>query len=203
MLKVGLTGGMASGKSFVGKAFAERGCLLIEADLLGHEVLSPQGAAYPAVVHEFGRAILSPDGTIDRRRLAAEVFGKPDRLALLNKLVHPAVYQREEELMATASADSIVVVAAAILVETGSYRRFDRLVVAACTREQQIERAMKRDGATREQVLQRLERQLPLEEKRKLADYVIDTSGTKEETLRQTEEVHNCLRRLCEVTTGV
>ncbi|MCC6862000.1 MAG: dephospho-CoA kinase [Bryobacterales bacterium] len=197
MLKVGLTGGYATGKSFVGDVLAGLGCYLIRADELGHQVLLPAGAAYAAVVREFGERILNPDGTIDRKRLAGEVFGRPERLAVLNGLVHPPVIRREEELIARRSLEDpggIAVVEAAILVETGSYRRFDRLIVTVCRPDQQIERAMARNGLTREQVEQRLSRQMPLEEKRKYADYVIDTSGAKEDTVRQVREVYAALR---------
>lgn len=199
MLRVGLTGGLASGKSFVAHALRDLGCYLIEADELGHQVLLPGAEAYGPVVNEFGHGILEDDGSIDRRRLAAIVFGEPERLKKLNSLVHPAVIARQERAIAEISArdaKAIVVVEAAILVETGSYRRFDRLVVVICSSGLQIERAMKRDSATREQVLARLERQLPLEEKLRFADYVIDTSGTKEETLKQTRDLYNSLRSL-------
>jgi dephospho-CoA kinase len=199
MLRIGLTGGLASGKSFVGQALADLGCHLIRADELGHEALLPGGEAYEAVVRNFGPGILDESGRIDRRRLGQEVFGDPSRLALLNRLVHPAVIRREEELIAQAEAADprgIAVVEAAILVETGSYRRFDRLVLVVCAEEQQIERAMKRDGVSREEVLARLRQQMPLNEKRKFADYVIDTSGEKEDTLRQAREVYESLRRI-------
>ncbi len=196
MLKVGLTGGLASGKSFIGRVLAERGCVLIQADLLGHRVLLPDGAAYADVLREFGRGVVNADETINRKALAAEVFSRPERLAVLNAIVHPAVYRLEDEMVAAADSGAIVVVEAAILIETGNWRRFDKLIVAVCTREQQIERAMHRDGASLPDVLSRLDRQLPLEEKRKLADYVIDTSGTKEQTQCQTEEVLICLKAL-------
>ncbi len=199
MLRVGLTGGLASGKSFVGRAFADRGCLVVNADQLGHEALAPGSPAYAGVIEEFGRGILNADGTIDRRRLAAEVFGKPERLAALNALVHPPVIRREEELIEAffrRDPQGIAVVEAAILIENGSHKRFDKLVVAVCTREQQIERAMSRDGITRDEVLSRLDRQMPLEEKRKYADYVVDTSGSKEETLRQVQDVYERLRSI-------
>lgn len=199
MLRVGLTGGLASGKSLVGHALADLGCHLIEADAIGHEVLLPGGEAYAPVVNEFGSEILDADGVIDRRRLGALVFGNPERLAKLSSYVHPAVVQREEQIIAGVQASDpqgIVVVEAAILVETGSYKRFARVIVAVCSREMQIARAMKRDGLTREEVLARLERQLPLEEKVKVADYVIDTSGTKEHALEQTREVYRSLRSI-------
>ena len=184
-LTAGLTGGLASGKSFVGKELAKLGCHLIEADQIGHEVLQPGGAAYDAVLREFG--------TADRRKLAAEVFRNPDRLAALNAIVHPAVEQRKQEILASLP-EGIAIYAAAILIETGTYKNYDCLILAYCTREQQIERAMDRPGATMEDVLARLDRQIPLEEKRKYADYIIDTSGTKQDTMRQTSELYDRLR---------
>jgi dephospho-CoA kinase len=198
MLRVGLTGGLACGKSFVGEALQESGCLLIQADRLGHEALAPGGAAYEPVVREFGREILNEDGTIDRKVLAARVFGNPDRLAALNAIVHPAVVRREEELIAefaSGNPEGIAVVEAAILIETGSYRRFDKIILVTCAQEQQVERAMRRNGAVEADVRARIERQMPIDEKRKFADFVIDTSGDKQETLRQTRAVYQALRR--------
>jgi dephospho-CoA kinase len=199
MLRVGLTGGLASGKSFVGETLAGLGCRLIRADDLGHQVLSPQGESYAAVTGEFGRGILREDGSIDRRRLAALVFGSPERLERLNGLVHPAVMAREEALIGKYAAEDprgIAVVEAAILIETGSYKRFDRLILAVCPERQQLERAMERDGMSEAEVRGRLERQMPLREKLRFADYVIDTSGEKEDTLRQTRVVYESLRSI-------
>lgn len=198
MLRVGLTGGLASGKSLVGKALAGLGCHLIQADDLGHEVLLPGGEAYEDVVREFGPGILDADGTIDRKALAAEVFGRPERLDRLNSMVHPPVIRREERMLeelAAADAHGIAVMEAAILIETGSYKRFDKVIVAICTPEQQMERAMDR-GLTREEVAVRLARQMPLEEKARHADYVVDTSGTKEQTFEQVKEIHRLLRSI-------
>jgi dephospho-CoA kinase len=198
MLKVGLTGGLACGKSFVGEALAELGCLLIQADELGHQVLAPGGEAYDEVVREFGREILTETGEIDRRALATQVFGTPERLARLNAIVHPPVVRREKELIArfeTVAPNGIAVVEAAILIETGSYKRFDRMILVTCREEQQIERAMRRPAAGREDVVARISRQMPLDEKRKYADFVIDTSGEKEDTLRQTRAVFDALRQ--------
>jgi len=196
MLKVGLTGGIACGKSFVGEALASFGCLLIQADALGHEVLAPGGEAYDDVVREFGGEILNQSGEIDRRLLAARAFGDPERLLRLNALVHPPVLRREEELIARFAADhphGIAVVEAAILIETGSYKRFDRIILVTCREEQQIERAMRREGASEEDIRARISRQMPLAEKRKYAAFVIDTSGEKEDTLRQTRAVYDAL----------
>ncbi len=199
MLKVGLTGGIACGKSFVGEALARCGCLVIELDELGHQVLARDGEAYHAVLEEFGPEILGPEGEIDRRALASRVFGDPVRLERLNSLVHPPVHRREVELMADYARlepKGIVVVEAAILIETGSYRRYDKIVLVTCREEQQMERAMRREGAAETDVRARLSRQMPLAEKRKFADFVIDTSGEKEDTLRQTRAVYEALRRI-------
>ena len=197
MLRVGLTGGLASGKTFVGHALADLGCLLIQADELGRQVLEQGGQTYDAVVASFGREILDPNGNINRRSLAKIVFANPEELARLNALVHPRVKERERALaeeFAQKQPDGIAVTEAAILVETGSYKDYDRLIVAVCRPEQQIERAMERDGASREEVLNRLRRQMPLEDKVKHADFVIDTSGTRENTIQQVRAVYESLR---------
>jgi len=199
MLRVGLTGGLASGKSFVASALSDLGCHVIHADELGHAVLAPDGEAYAGVISEFGSGILGEDGSIDRRRLGALVFDDPERLAALNSLVHPAVFERQERWLAeVAERDprGIAVVEAAIMYETGTDTRYEKMIVAICTEEQQIERAMKRDHLSREEVLARLRRQLPLAGKAARADYIVDTSGSKEETVRQTESVYRSLRSL-------
>ena len=199
MLRVGLTGGLACGKSFVGEILRGYGCLLIHADELGHAVLAPGGEAYDDVVREFGGEILDAGGRIDRRALADRVFGTPDRLAVLNRLVHPPVFQREDRLIAEFAArdpHGIAVVEAAILIETGSYRRYDRIVLVTCREDQQRERALRRDGASLSDVSARLSRQMPLEEKRNYAQFVIDTSGEKEDTARQTRALYQELRRI-------
>ena len=199
MLKVGLTGGLASGKSLVGEALVSSGCFLIQADELGHEALAPGGAAYDAVVREFGREILTGGGVVDRQHLGALVFASPERLARLNALVHPGVVRREEELIAEFAAREprgIAVVEAAILIETGSYKRFDRIILVWCAEQQQVERALRRGGAEEGDVRARISRQMPLAQKRKFADFVIDTSGEKQDTLRQARAVYEALRRI-------
>lgn len=199
MLKVGLTGGYATGKSHVGETLVSLGCHLIQADELGHQVLLPGGAAYDAVVREFGGGILESNGEIDRRRLAAEVFGEPERLERLSRLVHPPVIEMEERQAAEIAAKdphAIVIVEAAILIETGSHRRFDKLILVVCDERQQIERAMRRDNLSEQAVRDRLARQMPLSEKRKYADYIVDTSGSREDTFEQTRRVYESLRPL-------
>jgi dephospho-CoA kinase len=195
-LRVGLTGGLACGKSFVGKTLEDLGAHLIHADDLGHRALAPDGEAYHPVIQEFGREILDSDGRVDRQRLAALVFGNPERLAALNAIVHPAVHRLQQSLerdILAADPQAIIVVEAAILIETGTYRNYDRLILVTCSEQQQIERAMSREGMTLEDINARLARQLPLDEKRKVADFVIDTSGTKAETVRQTRAIYALL----------
>ena len=198
-MKLGLTGGLASGKSFIAAELERLGAFVIRADRLGHEALLPEGAAYAATVRHFGRSILSPAGLIDRSALARLVFPYPNQLETLNSIVHPAVFAREQELFAAAPTGSLIVVEAAILIETGSYKRLDKLAVAYCTEAQQMERAMRRSGATRADVESRLARQVPLAEKLALADYRIDTSGTEDYTLLQTRELFaNLKAALCD-----
>lgn len=199
MLKVGLTGGLASGKTFVGQALEELGCRVLQADEIGRQVMEPGGEAFAEILKEFGPEILAPDGSIDRKRLAGIVFEDPERLAALNRLVHPWVIRRENEWLERLAEEdprAIAVVEAAVMIEAGTHKRFDRLIVAACSQEQQIERAVQRGGMTREEALARIRRQIPLEEKIKLADFVIDTGGTREQTLQQVREVYEALRRI-------
>ncbi len=199
MLKVGLTGGYATGKSFVAAELQRRGCYIIYADKLGHEVLAPGGEAYRGTIETFGAEILAADATIDRKRLGGLVFASPELLDKLNALVHPAVFRLEEKMLAEFAREQprgIAVVEAAILIETGRHEFFDRLVLTTCSEEAQIARGMSRDGLTREQVLARLQKQLPLEAKRPYADYLIDTEMAKSETSRQVESVFEELRHL-------
>jgi dephospho-CoA kinase len=199
MLKVGLTGGYASGKSFVAAELRRLGCRVIHADQLGHEVLLPGGAAYQPTLDLFGPDILAADGTIDRKALGALVFTSNDRLQKLNGIVHPAVFTLEEKLLAQFEAEdpqSIVVLEAAILIETGRYRACDKLILTVCSLETQLVRGIKRDGLTHEEALARIARQMPPEEKKRFADYLIDTDGEKSATLAQVHDVFIELKSL-------
>lgn len=198
MLKVGLTGGLASGKSFVAAELEKLGCHTISADRLGHEVLKRDGEAYDEVVREFGSGIVGSGGEIDRRALGGIVFADPERLKVLNALVHPHVFRRQEEFFEKVrekDPDAVVVSEAAIMIESGSYKRYDCLVVTVCPPELQIERYRKREGASENEARARLARQMPLEEKRKYADYVIDTSRSKDDTARQVGELYRQLKQ--------
>lgn len=191
MLIAGLTGGMACGKSFVAAELRRLGAHIIEADELGHQVLAPGGEAHEAVLQAFG--------TVDRAELAALVFGKPEELARLNAIVHPAVRERAAKMVAETLASepaAVIIYVAAILFESGGMTGMKKTIVVTCREDQQLERALERAGATREKVMARLAHQMPLAEKLAKADYVVDTSGTKEDTLRQTKLVFDELRRL-------
>jgi len=199
VIQVGLTGGMASGKSTVGAEMVRLGCHLLKADELGHRLLEKGGACYEPVIAAFGRAILGPEEQIERRRLASVVFNEPGALEKLNSIVHPAVFAFEEEWLRgveESDASAIAIVEAAILVETGNYKNFDKLIVTWCPEELMLERAVARSGISREEARRRLANQLPIEEKKKFADYLIDTSGTLDSTLEQTRAVYAALRSL-------
>ena len=201
MLKVGLTGGYATGKTFVAGEFERLGCHLIFADQLGHAALLPDGAAYAPTVELFGRDILLDDSTIDRKKLASIVFNSPNLLAQLNAIVHPAVFEQETRMLADFEArdpHGIAILEAAILIETGRYAQCDKLIVTACDEETQIARGMKRDNITRDAVLARLSKQLSLEEKKRYADFVINTSGGKEDTVKQVQQIFSVLQQAAE-----
>lgn len=199
MLTVALTGGLATGKSCVGVIFEELGCYRLEADRLGHETLEPGGEAYLPVVKAFGPGVLDEKQRIDRRRLSALVFPAPPLLEQLNGIVHPAVERlREKRVREIEQHDprAIVICEAAIYIEIGAWQKFDKVVLTICGRELQIQRAMLRANWSREEAELRLSRQWPDEEKQKVADFIIDTSGSVDDTRRQTTEVYTCLKAL-------
>jgi dephospho-CoA kinase len=201
LLKVGLTGGIAAGKSVVGEMFAALGAHVIQADEISHQLMQPGEAVYREVVAHFGAEILDPDGSVNRARLAELAFGsKPSRVQELNQIVHPAVIRREEEWMDEVrrhDPHAVAVVEAALILEAGMARGLDRLVVVTCRPEQRIERWARRlkvdDETARREVIRRMAAQLPDEEKIKAADYVVDNSGSLDETRRQVEEIYSKL----------
>lgn len=206
MLKVGLTGGIASGKSAVGEMLVALGAHLIQADAIAHELMRPGEAVYQEVVRHFGAGILGPDGNVNRARLAEAAFGSPgaqqtSRVQELNRIVHPAVIQRQNEWMKKVGREdprAIAVVEAALILEAGAASHFDRIIVVTCRPEQRIERwasKMKVSAeAARREITRRMAAQLPDEEKIKATDYVIDNSGTLDQTREQAREVYAKLR---------
>ena len=202
MLKVGLTGGIASGKSVVGEMFAALGAQVIQADAIAHQLMQPGEAVYDEVVRHFGDGILNPDGSVNRARLAEAAFGN-SRIEELNHIVHPAVLQRQEEWMTEVGrrdSRSIAMVEAALILEAGAAHQFDRLVVVTCRPEQRVERWAARVGVdeetARREVARRMAAQFPDDEKIKAATYVIDNSGSLDQTRERVKEVYAALRKI-------
>jgi dephospho-CoA kinase len=214
MLKVGLTGGIAAGKSVVGEMFVGLGAHLVQADRIAHSLMQPGEAVYNEVVRHFGREILNPDLSVNRGKLAEVAFGSANGLAgqgasgvrqgrieELNRIVHPAVIRSQEEWMSEMGRQdphAVAIVEAALILEAGVAKRFDRLIVVTCSAEERVVRFAARqkidlEGA-RKEVLRRMAAQLPDEEKIKAADYVIDNSGALDSTREQVGAVWQKLR---------
>lgn len=188
----GLTGGIATGKSYVGECFKKLGAHLIDADLLAREVVEPGKAAWQKVVDHFGDSILKPDRSINRKKLGKLVFANPAERKILESFIHPEVFRREEERIREIrerDPNGVIIVDAALMIETGSYKRFDKVILVTVRDDVQIERLMHRGDLSKEEALRKIASQLSQEEKRKYADFIIDTSGTREESAAQVREL--------------
>ena len=198
MLRVGLTGSIAVGKSFVTSVFADLGCRILDADRTAREVVLPGAAGLKAVVEAFGNDVLTPEGTLDRDRMAAIVFADEEQRQRLNHILHPFIIARQDEILREWEAEDpagIGIVDAALMIESGGYKRFDKLIVVHCRPEVQLERLMLRNNLTLAEAERRIASQMPQEEKQKYADYLIDTSDGFEPTRKRTVEVFNELRK--------
>ncbi|MDA2924920.1 dephospho-CoA kinase [Acidobacteria bacterium AH-259-L09] len=194
MLKVGLTGGIACGKSHVLREFQNLGVYTIDADEIAHQVILPGKAAYKKIVHTFGHDILAADQTIDRKKLGKLVFFDEEARQELNRIVHPFVLEEEERLISNFETakdpkSPIVMVDAALMVETGSYRKYDFLIVVYCDSVIQLRRLMSREGLSQEEAMRRIRTQMPLSEKVKHADYIVDNSGRLSDTKEQIKQI--------------
>jgi dephospho-CoA kinase len=195
-LLVGLTGGIATGKSTVSAIFRELGCVLIDADVLAREVVEPGEPAYHTIVEEFGEGVLQPDRALDRKKLGAVVFADPARRRRLEAITHPAIRARFAGRLAELAEQrfaGIVIFDAAVMIESGGYKNMDRLVVVATDEVTQRQRLVGRDGISAEEVEGRMASQMSVAEKARLADYVIDNSGDRAATEAQTRRVHAAL----------
>jgi dephospho-CoA kinase len=195
-LLVGLTGGIATGKSTVSAMFRALGCEIIDADALAREVVEPGEPALAAIAREFGPGVLASDGTLDRKALGAVVFGDAGKRKRLEEITHPAIRERLARRLADLAArgfDGIAVFDAALMIESGNYRNMERLVVVYADPATELTRLMARDGIDEAEARRRIASQMPVAEKAKLADYVIDNRGTREETERQVRRVHEAL----------
>jgi dephospho-CoA kinase len=189
MLRIGLTGGIASGKSTVASMLRDLDCPVLAADALGHELLEPGQTAYAEVVREFGIDILDSYGNVDRTALGEIVFADEERREKLNGILHPRIREIIEKWFTALDqpgGPELAIVEAALIIEAGFNQNLNKLIVCWCRRAQQVERLLER-GLTEEQALQRIAAQMPMEEKRSLADETIDCSGTIEETERAVE----------------
>jgi dephospho-CoA kinase len=210
MLKVGLTGGIATGKSLVGSMFAELGVHTIDADQIAHDLMHPGEKVYDEIVRRFGEEILNADKSVNRTRLAELAFDqKRPRIYELNSIIHPSVIERYERWMdeiGRREPDAIVMLEAALLLEAGLRRRFDRVIVVSCKPQQRIERwegRLKVDSETaRREVTRRMMAQAPDEAKIQAADFVIDNSGSPDETRKQVKKIHEALAAQAEAKTA-
>lgn len=199
MLRVGLTGSIAVGKSFVSGVLRELGCHVVDSDELARKVVEPGTAGLRRVAEAFGAGIIREDGSLDRAALGAVVFGSEERRQLLNSILHPLIMAEQDALLNLWEQEDprgVGVVDAALLVESGGFRRFDKLIVVHCRPEVQFERLMRRNSLSREEALARINAQLPQSEKLKHADFDVDTSGDFEVTRARVEEVYEQLRGL-------
>jgi len=199
MLQVGLTGSIAVGKSYVTSVFAELGCHVLDADQTAREVVEPQTPGLNAIVEHFGRDVLKDDGTLDRQRLADLIFAHAHQRQLLNSILHPFIITKQDEVMREwerSDPHGIGIIDAALMIESGGYKRFDKLIVVHCRPEVQLERLMLRTGLSLADAQQRISSQMPQEEKQRYGDYLIVTSDGLENTRQRTVEVYQKLRQL-------
>jgi dephospho-CoA kinase len=199
MLRVGLTGSIGVGKSFVASVFVELGCHVLDADQTAREVVMPGTEGLKALVEAFGKEILNTDGTLDRKQLGTLIFADPSQRERLNQILHPFIITRQDGIMNAWEAedpDGIGIIDAALMIESGGYQRFGKLIVVHCRPEVQLERLMLRDKLSRDEALRRINSQMPQEEKQKFADYLIDTSDGYESTRAQTEAINQKLIRV-------
>ena len=199
MLIVGLTGGVASGKTAVSRVLREEGAYIIDADQIARELVQPHKPAWNELVRAFGKEILQEDGSIHRRKLADKVFTDPEQRKVLNQILHPRIKEemdRRTKEIGQKDPEAIVVIDAPLLVELGVYRKVDQLIVITSTQMQQMERLKERDGRSPEEALRLFSSQMPVEEKVKLADFVIRNEGSLEETKKKAKEVFKELKKV-------
>jgi dephospho-CoA kinase len=197
MLKVGLTGSIAVGKSHVLSIFRELGCHTIDADQIAREVVTPDSEGLKLVVENFGNEVLKADASLDRQKLGALVFADEVKRRQLNSILHPLIIAAQDEKIRQieqSDPKGIVIIDAALMIESGGYRRMDKLIVVYCEPEIQLRRLMQRDGLSRETAEARIAAQMPQDEKKTFADLLIDTSGDPGQTRVQVEEVYRELR---------
>ena len=201
MLRVGLTGSIAVGKSSVCNVFRRRGCHVLDADAAAREVVAAGSIGLKQIVEHFGSVVLQDNGELDRGKLGEIVFADAEKRQLLNSIVHPLVIERQDKwLLETEQKDpvGIAIVDAALMIESGGFRRFDKLIVVWCRGDIQLARLMERDHLSEAEAMARIAAQMPQEEKKKYADYLIDTSGGFAAAEEETKEVFEQLKSLAD-----
>jgi dephospho-CoA kinase len=199
MLKVGLTGSIAVGKSYVCACFRELGAFVLDADLTAREVVKPETVGLRKIVESFGAEILQPNGELDRIKLGAIVFADEAKRQLLNSIVHPLVHETQSKWLAECERENpngIAIIDAALMIESQGYKMFTKIIVVWCEFEIQLERLKLRNDLNEAEALKRINAQMPQEEKKKYADFLIDTSKGFEDTRRQTIEIYEQLKVL-------
>jgi dephospho-CoA kinase len=199
MLKVGLTGSIAVGKSTVCGIFRELGCHVLDADKTAREVVEPGTNAFQDIVEAFGSEVVASDGSLDRSRLGSIVFADETKRQLLNSIVHPRVIARQNEWLdklEDSDPDGIAIIDAALMIESGGYKRFNKLIVVWCNADIQISRLMRRDGFSRDEAERRIASQMPQDEKKRYADFLIDTSDDIAATRQQVLQIFDELKNL-------
>ena len=194
-----MTGSIAVGKSFVTSVFAELGCHVQDADVTARDVVKVGSVGLQKLVESFGDEILQADGSLDRAKLGTIVFNDKEKRELLNSILHPLIisaYDEQMKLWESEDPNGIGIIDAALMIESGSYKRFDKIIVAHCNPDVQLERLMQRNNLEREEAVRRITAQMSQEEKKKFADFLIDTSEGFEDTRRQVEEVYSKLKAL-------
>lgn len=197
MLKVGLTGSIAVGKSFVLEIFRELGAFVLDADLTAREVVAKETKGLQMIVENFGEEILHPNGELDRIKLGAIVFADEAKRQLLNSIVHPLVHESQSDWLTAREGenpDGIAVIDAALMIESGGWKRFHKLIVVFCEPALQLERLILRNNLSETEALKRINSQMPQEEKKSFANFLIDTSKGFEDTRRQTIEIYERLK---------
>ncbi len=197
MLKVGLTGSIAVGKTFVCSVFRELGCHVLDADLVARDVVEPGTLGLKRIVEEFGKDILDRAGGLDRAEMARIVFADEEKRLLLNSIIHPLVFEFQDNWLAEREAedpDGIAIVDAALMIESGGYKRYDQLIVVWCEPEIQLQRLKDRNRLPEPEARKRIASQMPQSEKKRYANYLIDTSNGFEDTRRQVVEVFEKLK---------
>lgn len=199
MLKIGLTGSIAVGKTFVTEVFRELGCFVLDADKTAREVVETGTIGWQKIVENFGRKVLNADDSLNRAALGAIVFADAEKRQLLNSILHPLVFDSQNEWLTRVEAENskaIAIIDAALMIESGGYKRFDKIIVVWCQPDIQIERLMKRNNFSPEEAVQRIAAQMPQDEKKRYADFLIETTAGFDEAKRQTERVFEKLIEL-------